>query len=42
MVNEDKKAKNKILDSLEYHTKQAIKLSKELGIRFKSDFLYEK
>lgn len=34
MVNEEIKAKKKILDSLEYHTKHALKLSKELGISF--------
>ena len=33
MVNEDIKSKKKILDSLEYHTKLALKLSKELGER---------
>ena len=34
MVNEDKKAKKRILDSLEYYSKQATKLSQELGIRY--------
>ncbi|XP_023336270.1 protein regulator of cytokinesis 1 [Eurytemora carolleeae] len=34
MVNEDKKAKKRILDSLEYYSKQATKLSQELGISF--------
>ena len=33
MVNEEMKAKKKVLDSMEYHTKQALKLSKELGVR---------
>ncbi len=33
MLNEEKAAKKKIVDSLEHHTKQARKLCKELGIR---------
>jgi len=34
MVNEETKAKKNILDMLERHTKQAVKLSKELGVSF--------
>jgi hypothetical protein len=34
MVSEEIAAKKKILDSLEQCTKQAIKLSKELGVRY--------
>lgn len=34
MVNEEKKAKEKVLNSLEHHTKQALKLSKELEVEY--------
>jgi hypothetical protein len=34
MLDEDRAAKKKIVDSLEHHTKLALKLCKELGIRY--------